>query len=58
MSIELKSAEGEVNNIDGTSGDWEIQAGEAHIYVINKITGTKFMLQMNQIKQPTEVGEE
>lgn len=58
MSIELKSAEAEVNDIDGTSGDWEIQAGEAHIYVINKITGAKFMLQMNQIKEPSKGGEE
>lgn len=57
-SINLTSDENEVNDIDNTSGDWEIQAGIAHIYVINKTTGAKFALAMNQIKEPNEDGEE
>lgn len=53
MSLRITSEQDEVNDVDGTSGDWEIQPGIGHIYLINKTTGAKFMLHMHQIIEPT-----
>jgi hypothetical protein len=38
------------NDIDGTTGNWTIQEGEEHLYIINNKTGKKFKFSLEEIQ--------
>jgi hypothetical protein len=40
----------EGNSIDGTKGNWTIQEGEEHLYIINNNTGKKYKFALEEIK--------
>ena len=40
----------EGNDIDGTTGNWTIQEGEEHLYIINNKTGKKFKFSLEEIQ--------
>jgi hypothetical protein len=46
------SNEGKVNgnDVDGTTGNWTIQEGEEHLYIINNKTGKKFKFSLEEIQ--------
>ena len=46
------SNEGKVggNEVDGTTGNWTIQEGEEHLYIINNKTGKKFKFSLEEIQ--------
>ena len=37
------------NDVDGTTGDWTIQEGEEHLYIINNKTGKKFRFALEEV---------
>jgi len=37
------------NEIDGTTGDWTIQEGDENLFVINRITGKKFKMNLTEV---------
>ena len=37
------------NDVDGTTGDWTIQEGEEHLYIINNKSGKKFRFALEEI---------
>ena len=37
------------NKVDGTHGDWTLQEGKEHIYMINNRNGKKFKMVMQEI---------
>ena len=37
------------NEIDGTSGTWTIQEGDENLFVINRITGKKFKINLTEV---------
>ena len=38
------------NDVDGTTGNWTIQEGEEHLYIINNKTGKKFKFSLEEIQ--------
>ena len=46
------SNEGKVggNEVDGTTGNWTIQEGQEHLYIINNKTGKKFKFSLEEIQ--------
>jgi hypothetical protein len=38
------------NGVDGTTGNWTIQEGEEHLYIINNKTGKKFKFSLEEIQ--------
>ena len=38
------------NNIDGTTGNWTIQEGEEHLFIINNKSGRKFKIVLEEIQ--------
>jgi hypothetical protein len=38
------------NDVDGTAGNWTIQEGEEHLYIINNKTGKKFKFSLEEIQ--------
>jgi hypothetical protein len=38
------------NDVDGTNGNWTIQEGEEHLYIINNKTGKKFKFSLEEIQ--------
>jgi len=38
------------NNVDGTTGNWTIQEGAEHLYIINNKTGKKFKFSLEEIQ--------
>ena len=40
----------EGNDVDGTTGNWTIQEGEEHLYIINNKTGKKFKFSLEEIQ--------
>jgi hypothetical protein len=40
----------EGNEVDGTTGNWTIQEGEEHLYIINNKNGKKFKFSLEEIK--------
>ena len=43
------SNEGSQNDVDGTSGNWTIQEGEEHLFIINNNTGKKYKFALEEI---------
>tara|TARA_B100000470_G_C19760408_1_gene378071 strand:- start:580 stop:1335 length:756 start_codon:yes stop_codon:yes gene_type:complete len=43
------SNEGNPNEIDGTTGKWTIQEGDENLFVINRITGKKFKMNLTEV---------
>ena len=43
------SNKGSQNSVDGTWGDWTLQEGENHIFMINNRTGKKFKINMTEV---------
>ena len=37
------------NDVDGTEGNWTIQEGEEHLYIINNKTGKKFRFALEEV---------
>jgi len=37
------------NTVDGTTGNWTIQEGEEHLYIINNKSGKKFRFMLSEI---------
>jgi hypothetical protein len=37
------------NDVDGSRGSWVLQEGDSSLFVINKVTGKKFRLAMEEI---------
>ena len=37
------------NEVDGTEGSWKIQEGEDNLFLINKITGKKYKINMTEV---------
>ena len=37
------------NEVDGTTGNWSIQEGEEHLYLINNNNGKKFKFALEEI---------
>ena len=48
LSNEAKKETGG-NDVDGTWGDWTLQEGEDHIYMINNRTGKKFKMNLTEV---------
>ena len=44
------SNEGSKNDVDGTSGNWTIQEGEEHLYIINNKSGKKFKFSLEEVE--------
>ena len=44
------SNEGSQNDVDGTSGNWTIQEGEEHLFIINNNTGKKYKFALEEIE--------
>lgn len=44
------SNEGSKNDIDGTSGNWTVQEGEDHLYIINNKSGKKYRFALEEIE--------
>jgi hypothetical protein len=40
----------EGNSVDGTTGDWTIQEGSDHLYIINNKTNKKYKFALEEIK--------
>ena len=40
----------EGNEVDGTTGNWTIQEGEEHLYIINNKSGKKFRFALEEIE--------
>ena len=38
------------NDIDGTTGNWTLQEGEEHLYIINNKTGKKFKFSLEEVQ--------
>jgi hypothetical protein len=38
------------NDVDGTTGNWTIQEGQEHLYIINNKTGKKFKFSLEEIQ--------
>lgn len=38
------------NDVDGTTGDWTLQEGEEHLYIINNKSGKKFKFSLEEIE--------
>jgi hypothetical protein len=38
------------NNVDGTTGNWTVQEGDAHLYIINNKSGKKYKLVLEEIE--------
>ena len=38
------------NEVDGTTGNWTIQEGEEHLYILNNKTGKKFKFSLEEIQ--------
>jgi len=43
------SNEGSQNDVDGTSGNWTIQEGEEHLFIINNKNGKKYKFALEEI---------
>ena len=43
------SNEGNPNEVDGTEGNWSLQEGEEDLYVINRKTGKKFKIKLEEV---------
>ena len=37
------------NDVDGTTGDWTLQEGEEHLYIINNKSGKKFKFSLEEV---------
>jgi len=37
------------NEVDGTEGNWSLQEGEEDLYVINRKTGKKFKIKLEEV---------
>ena len=37
------------NEVDGTEGNWTLQEGESHIYMINRKTGKKYKMMLKEV---------
>ena len=37
------------NDVDGTTGDWTIQEGREHLYILNNKTGKKFRFALEEV---------
>ena len=44
------SNEGSQNDVDGTSGNWTIQEGEEHLFIINNKNGKKYKFALEEIE--------
>jgi hypothetical protein len=40
----------EGNEVDGTTGNWTIQEGEEHLYIINNKSGKKYKFSLEEIE--------
>ena len=38
------------NDVDGTTGDWTLQEGEEHLYIINNKSGKKFKFSLEEVE--------
>lgn len=38
------------NNVDGTTGNWTVQEGDAHLYIINNKSGKKYKFVLEEIE--------
>ena len=38
------------NDVDGTTGDWTLQEGEEHLYIINNKSGKKFKFSLEEVQ--------
>ena len=38
------------NDVDGTTGNWTIQEGEEHLYIINNKSGKKYKFALEEIE--------
>jgi hypothetical protein len=47
MQLNNKGSGG--NEVDGTEGNWTLQEGEENLYVINRKTGKKFKIKLEEM---------
>jgi hypothetical protein len=49
MDMELNNVGSGGNEVDGTEGNWSLQEGEENLYVINRKTGKKFKIKLEEM---------
>ena len=47
--LQLSNVGGGGNEVDGTEGNWTLQEGESHIYMINRKTGKKYVMMLKEV---------
>ena len=47
--LQLSNVGGGGNEVDGTEGSWTLQEGESDIYMINRKTGKKYKMMLQEV---------
>ena len=48
--LNLNNTKSRNNEVDGTSGSWNIQEGENDLYILNRLNGKKFKFKLEEIE--------
>ena len=47
--LNLSNMDGDSNDIDGTNGSWTIQEGKDDLFIINRLTGKKYKINLTEV---------